>query len=125
STLNWQPIHYFYRSFPLEMLSAIYASADIALVTPLRDGMNLVCKEYIASRTTGTGVLILSEMAGASKELYEALIINPTNKEAVAEAIYSALQMPEDEQKRRMELLQQTVQKFDIHHWVNQFVQKL
>lgn len=124
-TLSWQPIHYFYRSFPLEMLSALYGAADIALVTPLRDGMNLVCKEYIASRIHKTGVLILSEMAGAAKELYEALIINPTNKEAVADAIYQAIKMPEDEQIRRMEQLQHTVQTFNINHWVNNFMNKL
>ncbi len=124
-TLSWQPIHYFYRSFPLEMLSALYAAADIALVTPLRDGMNLVCKEYIASRVSKTGVLILSEMAGASRELYEAIIINPTNKEAVADAIYQALMMPEEEQMRRMELLQQTVEKFNIQHWITNFMDKL
>ncbi|WP_118975014.1 bifunctional alpha,alpha-trehalose-phosphate synthase (UDP-forming)/trehalose-phosphatase [Taibaiella koreensis] len=124
-TLSWQPIHYFYRSFPLEMLSALYASADIALVTPLRDGMNLVCKEYIASRIDKTGVLILSEMAGASKELYEALVINPTNEDAVAEAIYEALTMPEEEQVRRMEALQHTVAKFNIHHWIKNFMDKL
>lgn len=124
-TLSWQPIHYFYRSFPLEMVSALYASADIALVTPLRDGMNLVCKEYIASRIDKTGVLILSEMAGASKELYEALIINPTNKNAVADAIHSALTMPEEEQIRRMEALQQTVKKFNIKHWIHNFMDKL
>ncbi|RYZ46886.1 MAG: bifunctional alpha,alpha-trehalose-phosphate synthase (UDP-forming)/trehalose-phosphatase, partial [Sphingobacteriales bacterium] len=124
-TLNWQPIHYFYRSFPLEMLSAIYASADIALVTPLRDGMNLVSKEYVASKPDKKGVLILSEMAGASKELYEAIIINPTNKEAVAEAIHEALLMPEEEQIRRMELLQQTVKTFNIQHWVDNFMNKL
>jgi trehalose 6-phosphate synthase/phosphatase len=124
-TLSWQPIHYFYRSFPLEMLSALYAAADIALVTPLRDGMNLVCKEYIASRIDKTGVLILSEMAGASKELYDALIINPTNKHAVANAIFQALTMPEGEQIRRMESLQQTIKKFDIKHWVKSFMDKL
>ncbi len=124
-TLSWQPIHYFYRAFPLEMLSALYVAADIALVTPLRDGMNLVCKEYIASRTDKTGVLILSEMAGASKELYEALIINPTNKDAVADAIHEALTMPEEEQIRRMELMQQTVRNFDIQHWIDNFMDKL
>ena len=124
-TLSWQPIHYFYRSFPLEMLSALYAAADIALVTPLRDGMNLVCKEYIASRIDKTGVLILSEMAGASKELYDALIINPTNKHAVANAIYQALIMPEEEQIRRMESMQQTIVKFDIKQWVHTFIDKL
>ncbi len=124
-TLGWQPIHYFYRSFPIEMLSALYASADIALVTPVRDGMNLVCKEYIASRLDKTGVLILSEMAGASKELYEALQINPTDKQAVAGAIREALLMPEAEQIRRMEAMQQTVERFNIHHWVSNFMEKL
>jgi trehalose 6-phosphate synthase/phosphatase len=124
-TLSWQPIHYFYRSFPLEMLSALYAAADIALVTPLRDGMNLVCKEYIASKIDKCGVLILSEMAGASKELYEALIINPTNTAAVAEAIHQALIMPEEEQMRRMESMQLTVEKFNIQHWVNNFMDRL
>lgn len=124
-TLSWQPIHYFYRSFPLEMLSALYATADIALVTPLRDGMNLVCKEYIASRVYKTGVLILSEMAGASRELYEALIINPTDKEQVADAIHEALTMPEEEQIRRMELMQHTVRKFNIQHWIDNFMDKL
>lgn len=124
-TLGWQPIHYFYRSFPIEMISALYAAADIALVTPLRDGMNLVCKEYIASRLDKTGVLILSEMAGASKELYEAIQINPTNKKAVTEAIHEALIMPEAEQIRRMEAMQQTVERFNIHHWVNNFMEKL
>jgi trehalose 6-phosphate synthase/phosphatase len=72
STLNWKPVHYFYRSFPFEELSAFYSMSDIALVTPLRDGMNLVCKEFVASKTHQTGVLILSEMAGASKELQDA-----------------------------------------------------
>jgi trehalose 6-phosphate synthase/phosphatase len=124
-SFSWQPIHYFYRSFPLEMISALYAAADIALVTPMRDGMNLVCKEYIASRIHKTGVLILSEMAGASKELYEALIINPNNSEEVADAIYTSLVMPEEEQIRRMEQLQHTVSTFNINHWVENFMDKL
>lgn len=124
-TISWQPIHYFYRSFPLEMISALYAAADIALVTPMRDGMNLVCKEYIASRVHKTGVLILSEMAGASKELYEALIINPNNSDEVADTIYEALIMPEEEQIRRMESMQHTVSTFNIKHWVENFMDKL
>jgi len=124
-SLAWQPIHYFYQSFPLEMLSALYTVADIALVTPMRDGMNLVCKEYIASRVHGNGVLILSEMAGASKELYEALIINPNNTEKVADSIYEALTMPEAEQHRRMELMQHTVRNNDINQWVSNFMERL
>lgn len=124
-TLSWQPIHYFYQSFPLEMLSALYTVADIALVTPMRDGMNLVCKEYIASRVRHDGVLILSEMAGASKELFDALIINPNNTEEVADAIFEALTMSQEEQRRRMVQLQNTVSTFDIHLWVNNFMKKL
>lgn len=124
-TISWQPIHYFYQSFPLEMLSALYTVADIALVTPMRDGMNLVCKEYIASRVRHDGVLILSEMAGASKELFDALIINPNNSEEVADAIYEALTMSQEEQRRRMVQLQNTVSTFDIHLWVNNFMKKL
>src|SRR3546814_11863435 len=72
-TLGWHPVFYFYRSFPVEMLSALYQMADVCLVTPKRDGMNLVSKEYVASRIDEHGVLILSEMAGASKELSEAI----------------------------------------------------
>lgn len=124
-TLSWQPISYFYRSFPMDMLSALYASADIALVAPLRDGMNLVSKEFVASKTDKTGVLILSEMAGAAKELYEAIIINPHNKMQVADAIKQAMNMPEAEQQRRMAIMQQTLSKFNVHHWVKIFMDRL
>ena len=84
-TMDWTPIHYYYRSFPIELLSALYYTADVCLVTPMRDGMNLVSKEYVASRINNDGVLILSEMAGASKELIDALIVNPNNTVEVAE----------------------------------------
>ncbi len=125
STLGWQPIQHFYRSFPLHLLSALYKAADVALVTPMRDGMNLVAKEYIASRLDGKGVLILSEMAGASRELSDSVIINPNDIWDFADKIYLALNMPEDEQKRRMANMQQTVSKFDIHTWVKNFRDKL
>lgn len=124
-TSSWHPIHYFYRSFPLETLSALYSRADICLVTPMRDGMNLVSKEYVASRTNETGVLILSEMAGASKELIEALIVNPNNTVELYEAIVRAIEMPLEEQKNRMRSLRETVQKFDINHWVKIFMDQL
>src|SRR3546814_3009307 len=88
-TLGWQPVFYFYRSFPVEMLSALYQMADVCLVTPKRDGMNLVSKEYVASRIDEHGVLILSEMAGASKELSEAIIINPNDIPGLADALRS------------------------------------
>jgi trehalose 6-phosphate synthase/phosphatase len=125
STLGWQPIHHFYRSFPLNLLSALYKAADVALVTPMRDGMNLVSKEYIASKIDQKGVLILSEMAGASRELSDALIVNPNDIWDFAEKIYYALNMPEEEQKRRMSGMQQIVSKFDIFNWVKNFTDKL
>lgn len=124
-TAAWHPIQYFYRSFPLEMLSALYSRADICLVTPMRDGMNLVSKEYIASRTDDTGVLILSEMAGASKELSDALIVNPNNLGEMYRAILQGLEMPLEEQKMRIQSLKATVNKFDIHHWVKLFMDQL
>lgn len=124
-TLNWLPVHYFYRSFPIEFLSALYSSADICLVTPMRDGMNLVSKEYVASRTDDTGVLILSEMAGASKELNDAIIVNPNNIGDVMGAIVQAINMPIEEQKARMSVMRGIVKKFDIHLWVKNFMDKL
>lgn len=124
-TVNWTPIHYFYRSFPLEDLSAFYRMADVAMVTPMRDGMNLVCKEYVASKLDQRGVLILSEMAGASKELSDALIVNPNDKHQVVKAIYRALTMPVEEQERHMSIMQETLKKFNIHHWVDLFFSRL
>jgi len=121
----WTPIHYFYRSFPLPSLSAFYRLADVALVTPMRDGMNLVCKEYVASKDNNGGVLVLSEMAGASKELSDALIINPNNIEQIVETIYQALTMEPEEQNRRIKSMQSTLKKFNIHHWVNLFMDRL
>jgi len=123
--MDWTPIHYYYRSFPIEMLSALYYSADVCLVTPMRDGMNLVSKEYVASRVNNDGVLILSEMAGASKELIDALIVNPNNTNEVCDAIITALNMPLDEQKRRMQQMRQLVAKFNIIHWVKIFMDRL
>jgi trehalose 6-phosphate synthase/phosphatase len=122
---TWNPIQYFYRSFPIETLSVLYTRADICLVTPMRDGMNLVSKEYVASRSQQDGVLILSEMAGASKELTESLIVNPNNLEEVYKTILKALDMSPEEQTSRMKPLWDTVNKFDIHHWVNIFMKDL
>ena len=124
-TMDWTPIHYYYRSLPIELLSALYYTADVCLVTPMRDGMNLVSKEYVASRIENDGVLILSEMAGASKELIEALIVNPNNTVEVADAIIQAINMPLDEQKKRMQQMRQMVSKFNISHWVKIFMDKL
>jgi trehalose 6-phosphate synthase/phosphatase len=109
---------YYYRSVPVKTLSALYNMADICLVTPMRDGMNLVCKEYVASRTGQDGVLILSEMAGAAKELVDSLTVNPNNIGEIYRAIIEGLNMPPEEQKRRMQQLQQAVSKFNVSHWV-------
>jgi trehalose 6-phosphate synthase/phosphatase len=124
-TLNWLPIHYYYRSFPGETLSALYNMADVCLVTPMRDGMNLVCKEYVASRTNNKGVLILSEMAGAAQELVDALIVNPNNIGEIYRAIIEALTMPEQEQQRRMKQMRAVVDKFNIRHWVKIYMDRL
>ncbi|WP_075349296.1 bifunctional alpha,alpha-trehalose-phosphate synthase (UDP-forming)/trehalose-phosphatase [Algoriphagus marinus] len=125
STLNWKPVHYFYRSFPFEELSAFYSMSDIALVTPLRDGMNLVCKEFVASKTSQTGVLILSEMAGASKELQDAVLVNPNDRQGVVDAIYNALSMKPAEQKARMVSMQESLKKYDVFQWVKVFMDRL
>ncbi len=123
--MNWTPVHYFYRSFPLHALSAFYRMAQVCLVNPMRDGMNLVCKEYIASKLDKKGVLILSEMAGASKELSDAILINPNDINELAEAIKDALDMPEAEQKSRMDIMQKSLKRYNIHAWVELFMTRL
>ncbi|PZP52308.1 MAG: bifunctional alpha,alpha-trehalose-phosphate synthase (UDP-forming)/trehalose-phosphatase [Pseudopedobacter saltans] len=124
-TIGWEPIHYFYQSFSPDYLSALYQMTSICLVTPMRDGMNLVSKEYVASRGNEDGVLILSEMAGASRELYDALIVNPNDIRQIAGAIVQAMNMPSSEQQSRMQKMREIVKKFDIAHWVKIFLSKL
>ncbi len=124
-TLNWNPVIYFYRSVPFESLIELYSSADIALLTPLRDGMNLVAKEYIASKVNHKGVLILSEMAGASKELGEAIAVNPNNIADMANAIYRALNLSDDEREKSMKTMQSRIKRYDIHKWAAEFMNAL
>lgn len=123
--INYTPVWYFYRSLPFDNLIELYSSSDVALVTPVRDGMNLVAKEYIASRVNQTGVMILSEMAGVVKEMGEAIIINPNNDAEIAEAIYQALNMPLEEQRERMKLLQQRISRYDVFKWAGEFLKGL
>ena len=125
ATAEWTPVEYFYRSVPFELLSVLYATSDVMLVTPLRDGMNLVCKEYLASRTDGTGVLVLSEMAGAAYELHEAIIVNPFDQDSLVDAMQQALEMPEGEQRRRMSALQQRVSRYTSSKWADEFLRAL
>lgn len=122
---GWVPIWYLYRYLPFERLVALYRSADVALVTPLRDGMNLVAKEYLASRPEGTGVLILSETAGAAEELGEALIVNPHDTEQVCTALERALQMPEEEQVRRNQIMRARQKRYDVARWADDFLSQL
>ncbi len=124
-TIDWHPIQYFYRPFNFEMLVALYHIADVCLVTPMRDGMNLVCKEYVACRTNDDGVLILSEMAGASKELVDALIVNPNDIQLISDTMREALEMPKEEQRRRMKQMRQLIAKFNIKQWVKIFMDRL
>ena len=93
-SLAWQPVVYQYRSLSFAEMVALYDRSDVGLITPIRDGMNLVAKEYLACQCTNPGVLILSEMAGAAAELSEAILINPTDKAEMAAAIAKALDMP-------------------------------
>ncbi len=124
-TPGWTPICYQYRSLTFPELVALYSAGDAALITPLRDGMNLVAKEYIASRTDESGVLILSEMAGASRELGEALIINPTTSEETADALKTALEMPLDEQAKRNRATQTRLRHYDVVKWAEDFMHQL
>jgi len=116
------PIHLVQRSFDADDVSALYSAAKIMLVTPVRDGMNLVAKEFVASRVHGDGVLVLSEFAGAAEELTEALIVNPYDTEGVAAAIRRAIEMPAEEQRRRMAYLRETVRAHDVHYWTESFL---
>ncbi len=124
-TISWSPIIYQFKNLAFEPLVALYAVSDVALVTPLRDGMNLVAKEYLASRADKTGVLILSEMAGASKELGESITINPWNTREIADAIQQALEMPVEEQQRRNLIMQNRLRRYDVNRWANDFLEQL
>lgn len=119
---DWVPIHYQYRSLSFTELIALYSASDVALVTPLRDGMNLIAKEYIASRTDRKGVLILSEMAGASDELAESIIINPNNTEEISNALLEALEMDNKTQKKHLEIMQERLMTYNVVKWADDFL---
>jgi trehalose 6-phosphate synthase/phosphatase len=125
SSISWQPVIYRYNHLGFNEMVALYQAADVALITPLRDGMNLVAKEYVASCASGRGVLILSELAGAAAELSEAILVNPTDVEDVASSITRALAMPVYEQRNRMSLMQRRLQEYDVIKWVNDFMDQL
>ena len=121
----WMPVRYLCHSVSPAELIAYYVAADIALVTPLRDGLNLVAKEYVASRVEGDGVLILSEFAGVAQQLPEALLVNPYNTEDMVAALLQALEMPKEEQRRRMRAMQERTREQDISWWANEFLDSM
>lgn len=121
-SVGWTPIVYQYRYLSFHPLVALYAVSDVALITPLRDGMNLVAKEYVATRAKEDGVLILSEMVGAAKELGEAIIINPSNHEEIATALHDALEMSPEEQQRHMRIMRGRLQRYTVRRWAIDFV---
>ncbi len=116
---------YQYRHVPFKSLTALYAVSDVCLVTPLRDGMNLVAKEYVATKADRAGVLILSEMAGAAKELPEAIIVNPNNRAEMAGALREALETPEEEQQKRNGVMHRRLRRYDVTRWAHDFLTTL
>ncbi len=123
--MGWTPIWYFYRTRPFDELTALYQRANLLLVTALRDGMNLIAKEYVAAKRDETGIVVLSETAGAAREMSEALIINPFDEAGIASAIKEGLEMPEEEQKERNRRIRQRLSRYNVEYWAKDFVAKL
>lgn len=124
-SVGWTPVLYQYRFLSPESLLAAYGISDVALVTPMKDGMNLVAKEYLAARDDETGVLVMSEMAGAAMELGEALIVNPNDTMEIADALKTALEMPRSEQVRRNRVMRRRLERYDVFRWGDEFLQEL
>ncbi len=124
-SMDWTPIIYQYRFMPLYPLVALYSISDVTMVTPLRDGMNLIAKEYLACRQDRTGVLLLSETAGAAEELREAMIVNPNNPDELASKIKDALEMDLEEQKRRNVIMQNRISRYNVIRWATEFLRGL
>lgn len=124
-TISHQAVSYLHHGFPREEMAALYLAADVMLVTALRDGMNLVAKEYVAARSDEDGVLVLSEFAGASDELRSALLINPHDIDGLKDSILRAIAMPRAERRRRMKTLRKRVRDNDVAHWSRAFLDTL
>ena len=122
SERGWSPIRYLVRSFPPAELVTLYRQSEVALITPLRDGMNLVAKEYAAAQVDHQAVLVLSELAGAAEELQEAVLVNPFDIEAVADALHQALVMPAEERRARMTALRDRIRTNNVHVWIRRFL---
>ena len=124
-TISHQAVSYLHHGFPREEMAALYLAADVMLITALRDGMNLVAKEYVAARFDDDGVLVLSEFTGASDELRRALLINPHDIDGVKDAIMRAIEMPRPERRKRMHALRKRVRDHDVAHWSESFLRAL
>jgi trehalose 6-phosphate synthase len=124
-TGDWKPIHLLIDQHDARNVHAWLSMASVAIVSSLHDGMNLVAKEFVAAQESGNGVLILSEFAGAARELSEALVINPYDTEQFADAIRYAAEMPPDERKARMERMRRKVEEYNIYRWAADFVSEL
>jgi trehalose 6-phosphate synthase/phosphatase len=124
-TPGWMPIHVLHKNLPCSEVVALYRAADVILVTPLRDGMNLVAKEFCAAREDESGVLVLSQYAGAALDLPQALLVNPYDTDALADALDTALRMPKDQARERMRALREQVAVHDVYAWSREFLQDL
>jgi trehalose-6-phosphate synthase len=124
-TISHQAVSYLHHGFPREEMAALYLAADVMLITALRDGMNLVAKEYVAARFDDDGVLVLSEFTGASDELRRALLINPHDIDGVKDAIMRAVEMPRPERRKRMRALRKRVRDNDVARWSETFLRTL
>ncbi len=126
AAIDWVPIRYVNQGYPREELAGFYRASEVALITPLRDGMNLVAKEYVAAQNPeDPGVLILSRFAGAAGQLRDALLVNPYSKDEISDAIHQAINMPLEERKRRWEALHKVVREQDVVWWRRSFVDAL
>lgn len=123
--IHWMPVIYQYNSLEFEEMISLYGSCDLALITPLRDGMNLVSKEFVASRKDKKGVLVISEMAGAARELTDALTINPNDVLEIAQKIKEGLEMSEEEQALRLGNMQRRIANYDVQAWAEDFITEL
>ncbi|MBE2252723.1 MAG: bifunctional alpha,alpha-trehalose-phosphate synthase (UDP-forming)/trehalose-phosphatase [Myxococcus sp.] len=124
-TPSWAPVHYVYRNLSEVEVVALYRAADVMVVTPIRDGMNLVAKEFVASRSDGKGVLVLSEFAGAATELAEAVHVNPYDLDGVSRALLRSLEMSDEERGTRMATLRHRVFSYDVGRWAKTFIERL
>lgn len=124
-TISHQAVSYLHHGFPREEMAALYLASDVMLVTALRDGMNLVAKEYVAARFDEDGVLVLSEFTGSADELRAALLINPHDIDGLKDAILRAVEMPRPERRKRMRSLRKRVRENDVNHWADSFISAL